>query len=304
MGEQPDRPMTGPDSKEQGETAGNLSDNVIFIRELMPRSGTNFLIDSLSNHEQTLRCPGSFWEFAPFRHQKEMVKWLNRMEAGQHTPLFRTDDFLPYIGDAWLRYLAGNEADRVLLFKEPSVTGIETMFKMFPYAKTVFVVRDGRDVVASLLKASFGLPRFKLFNHKHWRRLLPGEEFRIICRQTAQAAIELSRFVQSEMGRALVAQWKIVRYEDLLQHPKETMRELLVWANLCEDRFDWVGMANMPVRGSSFLRNDDGSMNFGRGIDRPDGFNAIGRWQNWSKRQCADYEKIVGPLMARFGYGD
>jgi hypothetical protein len=286
----------------KGSQAGDRSAKVIFIRGLMPRSGTNFVIDVLSKHDQTWLCPGSFWEFAPFRHQAEIVNCLNRMEAGHHTPLFRTNDFLPYIGDAWLRYLAGGDIDRVMLFKEPSVTDLETMFTIFPHAKVVFMVRDGRDIVASLLKAGFGFPPFQLSNYRHWRRLMPGEDFRIACRQVDRAARTLMSFMKSAYGIDRQSQWRMVRFEELIDSPQITLSALLDWLKLPCDLFDWDAFNLMPVRGSSYLRDLDGKMNFGKGVERSAEFNPVGRWGNWSPSQVKIYQRIAGKSMAELGY--
>jgi hypothetical protein len=287
--------MTSAESSVEG---GRESTSVLFIRGLMPRAGTNFLMDALAQHPRIRPSPGEFWEFAPFRFQSELMQYLKHVEASHHVPEFRAEDFLSHVGDAWMRYLAGARDANIAVYKEPSVHDLEAMFQLFPRAKAVFIVRDGRDLVASLLKAGFLFPPWNVRNPRHWRRLLPGEEFRIACRQVAGAANRLAAFVQSEFAMERQQQWRLIHFEELFRAPRQTIGALLEWLDLSVTEMAWDALARMPVRGSSFLTDPQGGMNFGSGIEKPPHFNPIGRWQHWTPRQKRAYERIAATAMS------
>lgn len=270
----------------------------------MPRSGTNFLADALDRHESIIRSPGQFWEYVPFRFHSSLTHYTDQIASSKHAHEFSSEQFLPHIGDAWMRFLAGEiDDDKVALFKEPSVEGLESMFRMYANCRAIIILRDGRDIVASALNSDFALPPFRWWNRRQMRRLLPDEDFRILCRQFRQAAESLLRFTNSDAGTEFANRFKIVKYEDLVANPKDHLTDILRWAKLDPAGFDWDAMAQMPIRGSSFLRNADGQHDFGSGVTRPEsGFDPTRRWNDWSKRRHAYFQKAAGDAARQLGY--
>ncbi|MCA9138980.1 MAG: sulfotransferase, partial [Planctomycetales bacterium] len=245
---------------------------VIFIRGIMPRSGTNFLADALDRHTTIVRSPGQFWEYVPFRFQSLLQHYVDQVASSKHAHQFAAQRFLPRVGEAWMRYLAGDlPGGKVALFKEPSVDGLESMFRMYDQSRSIIILRDGRDIVSSALNSDFAFPPFRWTNPSHLRRLLPDEEFRILCRQFRNAAQLLLNFLGSDAGKEFAERFMIVKYEDLVENPVEHLTRIMQWANLDPAGFDWESFDKMPIRGSSFLRNAEGQHDFGSGVERPAG---------------------------------
>ena len=280
----------------------DFSESFIFIRGIMPRSGTNFIADALSCHPAVCRDPSGFWEFSPFRAQPELDKYLYSIERSKHASDFCAKEFLPYIGEAWGRFLSCPSRADILLLKEPSVDYLDKMMEMFPQSKVIFMVRDGRDIVSSLLKAGFGFPQFSILNRHQWRRVLPGEDFRIICRKLAEAGEKLNTFLKSSYVKKNPGQFRVVCFEMLFEKPDQTVRDLLNWSGLDVGRYNWGKLQSMPVRGSSFLRDSSGKMNFETGVARSSDFNPVGRWDSWTNGQRTYYEKTAGNEMKSLGY--
>ncbi len=278
----------------------------LFIRGIMPRSGTNFLADILGCHHDVVRSPGNLWEFVPFRFQADLERYIDRVSASKHARQFDPRGFLPYLGDAWLRYLAPDLGpDRVAVYKEPSVEALGSMFEMFPRSRVIFIVRDGKDIVSSQLNADFSLPPFQWWNRHHWRRTLPDESFRIHCRAYRRAAETLIGFLESADAARHSDRFLVVKYEDLVRQPGPGIESILSWAGLPAERFDWDKFHRMPVRGSSFLRDRDGKHDFGTGVEKPEtGFQPIGRWRDWSAKRLRCYHSIAGQAARRLGYPD
>jgi hypothetical protein len=86
------------------------------------------------------------------------------------------------------------------------VENLPTLLQIFPEAKIIHVIRDGRDVAYSWLKAGFGPPRNYVTAAREWKRHV-------------QKGITAGR-------AAPPGTYHELRYEKLLAAPEETMREV------------------------------------------------------------------------------
>jgi hypothetical protein len=93
-----------------------------------------------------------------------------------------------------------------------------------------------------------------------------------------------------------------VHYESLHERPDHEVRRILEWARLDPDRYGWQSLERLPVRGSSFLRNGEGRMDFGKGQSRTKDFKPVGRWRQWDRHKKAAFERVAGGAMRALGY--
>jgi len=94
---------------------------------------------------------------------------------------------------------------------------METMASIFPRARFVHVIRDGRDVVGSLLQ-------------RDWIDPATGEK--VWCCQSPKAAAEYWVHVVDairEQGARIPGRYLEVQYEDLIAHPEASMRMVLAF---------------------------------------------------------------------------
>ena len=94
---------------------------------------------------------------------------------------------------------------------------METLAEIFPRARFIHVVRDGRDVVGSLLQ-------------RDWMDPATGEK--VWCCQTPKAAAEYWVHVVDairEQGSRLPGRYLEVSYEELIAHPEASMRVVLAF---------------------------------------------------------------------------
>jgi len=277
---------------------------IVFIRGVLPRSGTNFLTDVLTCHPSVSRSPGDFWEFVPFRYHNQLIDYCTAIKNSKHANHFSADAFLPYIGSAWLDFLTRQVHSKsdLLIWKEPSVDHLDSMFKMFPDAKGIIVIRDGRDIISSALKSDFVLPKRQFINYRHWRRFLPDSDFKILCRMFQAESLKLSAFLESNRSSELQSRFTVFRFEDIYLKSDEQIPILLDFCSLDESHFDWQRFRNMAVRGSSFLKNEQGKIDFGTGIRATGSFHPIGRWQEWPSRWQRHFKSVCGNAMQKLGY--
>ena len=102
--------------------------------------------------------------------------------------------------------------------KTPSnVRCLDALFRFFPEARFIHIIRDGKDVVCSLRTH----PQYRW---EDGRRVPTG-----ICNPWRQCVEEWVNDVRTGLSRRGDARYYEVRYESLVNHPEETLRPLLYW---------------------------------------------------------------------------
>ncbi|HYZ12796.1 MAG TPA: sulfotransferase [Actinomycetota bacterium] len=277
--------MTDLDGLDASLTLDIANADPIFILGIMPRSGTNFLLDLLRLHP---RC-------APAR---EPVKEDFFVEQSDHLlayaqdvrqrwdPMWGSfDDELmrrlyASLGDGLLSFL-WVDRDRRLVAKTPSVRNIDRFFTFFPRARLLVLVRDGRSVVQSCMSTL-------------------GWDFDRAAKGWAAAADEIRRFQlirPSSRERFLV-----VRYEDLLDDLKGSLSDILRFVELDVEEFDFDAAASVPVRGSSEYFGSGRTSVHWEPVPKGPEFDPKERWRSWSPDQHERFEWIAGRQSRYLGY--
>lgn len=261
----------------------------IFIHGVLPRSGTNFLADALALHPDVHLNPGHLWEFpllyvAPgslaLEHELVAMFRLNREVIERY-------ELLGYLASGWIADLQRRTGGRRMVLKSPHVQGIGLFRHVFPDDILLLCLRDGRDVIQSSLK-TFGRwrPRSKGFTQLAWE-----------WRHATEAILTFEAAGANAYPRAMV-----VRYEDLVERPEETMCTILRHAGLDPGRYDHAALARLPVRGSSAMPSADAGR-WREPQDKPAEFRPVGRWQgDWSAGRRRRFKAIAGEVLVRAGY--
>jgi hypothetical protein len=153
------------------------------------------------------------------------------------------------------------------------------MWELYPDAREVILVRDLRDVVCSIFATT----------EKRGLQALPADRGRHIAEQ-------LKGRVEASVG-ALAArreQAHLVRYEDLMLRPEETLAALLAYLDVDSSN---KALAGMLALASKHLPAMD------KHRTTPDPVASIGRWKRdlspELQRVC---EEALGPALQAFGY--
>jgi hypothetical protein len=169
--------------------------------------------------------------------------------------------------------------------KSPSnVFVFEHLHQMFPHSPLLHVIRDGRDVVCSLLTMT-------------WIDIATGQRSEITL-DAARAADYWKRAVQT--GRragqtpAVRPQYYEVRYEDVVHQPESTLQAL--FAFLGES---WDPCVLQFHRQPRRLANEASAEQVSRELYT----SAVGRWQrDLSAADRQTVKEIAGDLLIELGY--
>jgi Sulfotransferase family len=151
--------------------------------------------------------------------------------------------------------------------------------KVIPDALVVHIIRDGRDVTASLHRIG-------------WIRPLPWDRSRAFL-----VPAIFWRWIVSKgrrYGKALGGDYLEIHYEDLVQNPRETLAHIgkFIEHDLDYDRIQQVALGSVHNPNSSF-----------RGDGKETEAATIGRWKRmFTGPQVRDMEWSIGALLSDTGY--
>jgi hypothetical protein len=256
----------------------------------MNGSGTTMLLDCLGRHpqlyafrEETRLIPflmarqdvyGDLAVDANLRRLWDDVRTLPVFrEANGGTPVPLPDDWrdqprsLGGILDAVFRYFAFAEDKRRWCEKTPQhVQHLRALGEMFPQAKFVHVIRDGRDCAASFHRRWYRQPELTVFR---WKKV-----------------VAMGRAQGRELG---ASRYLEVRYEDLTARPEPALRAICEFLGLPFD-------AAVLESDQPYLETDPNED--ARGL-RPNS----GKWEQYFPPQTRErLERIAGRMLARCGY--
>src|SRR4051812_43381315 len=178
--------------------------------------------------------------------------------------------------------------DPLVLIKEPNGShAAELLMSLLPRSRMVFLLRDGRDVIDSLLdaRASEGwveAPNMDLAD--------PAERMSYIRRQ-ARLWVNSVNAVRSAYGAHPEELRRMLRYEDLLSRPLETLRPLA----------DWLGLErnDAELRDSIEANSFEAHPRRFRGSGTPRRAATSGLWrETLAAAEQAAMLAIIGPTLA------
>lgn len=275
----------------------------IFIQGILQRSGTNFLWQLLLQHPD---ChPGSVGEDFLLKNAGLLENYCKRLFENW-IPEWRqrygnsSDAILSGIGGSLISlierpyYLYPDAhpdrthepdnkvslTDKRLITKTPNVENLGLFFKLFPNAKLIIVLRDGRSVVESGMR-SFG-----------WT-------FEKAIRAWKKAAEIIIQFLESQ--KRFENQFIIVKYEDIVRNPVKEVQRILGFLGLDLERYNLELVDSLPVYGSSEIRNSQAAVHW-KPLEKPAAFDPIRRWWQWNAKLHSRFNWIAGDAMSYFNY--
>lgn len=159
----------------------------------------------------------------------------------------------------------------------------ELVLELYPAAREVMLVRDFRDMVASMFS----------YNEKRgrsgFRRDEASSDSDYVVTQVAPQVAAIA-----DAWRRRAEQCHLLRYEDLVLHPEDTVRALVAHLGL------GASDAALEPMVASLAGRDSGSEGHRTVTDAAE---SIGRWRRDLSREVIDAcEAALGPSLEAFGY--
>lgn len=258
----------------------------ILVLGVMPRSGTNAIRDALALHLDVHADPGRLYEFPLLHAADAAAAFMDEFHAyfPRNAEVTSRYDALAMLAGAWLRELQTEAGDKRILLKSPHVQNLSLAPYIFPDARIVLCLRDGRDVVDSSLKT---------FS----RRSLSRKTFAQLAMEWKLSAEAILRATRSEPLAQMVT---LARFEDLQEDPDALIGALLSGTGLDAGAYDTEAFKALPVRGSS--RSNASKDERWQPQEKSADFKPVDRWRSWSDKRKARFDRIAGATLEDAGY--
>ena len=237
-----------------------------------PRSGTSLAVDLFATHPDVANWSegGRLWDPIDYRSDEADHHWpAERATAAEIARLHR-----------WCEWYRRAHGKARFVNKHPrNSVRIDYLRRVFPDARFIHVIRDGRAVVSSIVTQIRSRPRRArqplggFCRPPGWRALLRDD----LVEQTALQWQAIVRHVR-ERGRDLGPDYREVRYEDLCARPREIYRGLYEFAGLAAGEAQLAGIPSRPLEPSEGWR------------------------ERLTAQEIATVEKTAGDLLAELGY--
>lgn len=281
-------------SAEQGQhlaglarRAGGNKKNTILILGVMPRSGTNFIRDIVAMHPDVAADPSRLYEFPLLHSAKDAAAYTRDFLSyfPKNKEVLGEYDLLAMLAGAWLQELHAQTDKKHILLKCPHVQELSLARCVFPDAKIILCLRDGRDVLDSTLNtfSKYSIAR------KNFKQLAQEWSF------GTEAIMTFDKGGKNENENTMV-----VRYEEIVSDQRRHVKKILDHIGLEEECFPWAEIDLLPVRGSSRSRATDEKR--WEAEAKSSDFNPIKRWRSWSVAKKARFDRLAGSALELAGY--
>lgn len=259
----------------------------VIVLGVMPRSGTNFVRDLISKHPAICADPGRLYEFPLLHAGSAAQAFMDEFIAmfPRNSEVLGRWDALAMLSGAWMRELQLEAGQNHILLKSPHVQNLTLAPLIFPGAKIILCLRDGRDVVDSSLRTfSRWTPARKTFGQ--------------LAREWQLGTDAILSFAPDGVNHH--PDITIVKYETLVTDPNKELTKLLNHTGLDAKNYPFETLSSMPVRGSSRSKSSEDDR--WQPQEKSRDFNPVGRWSGWSTRQVSRFERIAGQTLKVAGY--
>jgi hypothetical protein len=256
----------------------------IFIVGISRRSGTNFLASVLLCHrdcaapappvaeDHLLRDATLLERYARRTARRWPRRWGDR-EQGE-AALFQS------LGTGLVAFLTSRTDGVRTVTRTPHTDNLHLVPRLLADADLILLVRDGRSVTASLVHAW------------RWSHDQAVKEWR----KGARDILRFQRASAAGGGRCL-----IIRYEDLVRDFGSAVDVLLEFTGLDPDGFDHDKARELPILGSSYIRDPEGKITW-KPISRIADFDPADRYASWSSAQHERFNWLAGDEQLALGY--
>jgi len=265
-----------------------MSTRQVFILG-SPRSGTSALAWALAQHPDMWTSAESDFLLYLFRDGRLKSAWeeSTKRPDGGWLQKNRVDylEFAQYIGTGIDSMFRSRSRGLMWVDQTPGYTLMADILKdLFPFARFIHIVRDGRSVVSSMLSSDFESLGFSM----KWTT-----DFDEACKAWKVYAGRAQKFVNENPDIAMQ-----VRQEDLLVRSQEVMNGVIEFLGLDSNERPAEFLSKKRLNSSY----DSGGKTVVDAGEKLTQANKLGPWNKWSNRQQRAFNKIAGEVFLSLGY--
>ncbi len=258
-----------------------------------PRSGTTLLGAMIGAHSDSVCTPESQFKTRVLRHSSIGDKgtiniqtafhliqknwrfniWSLHIHSIPYDEIHSYQELILWIVKVYGEKFGKSNASIWVDHTPSNIKNADTLLELFPEAKFIDIVRDGRAVASSIMPLDWGANTIDTAAHSWVKRL--------------------SHYltVESSLGDKKIIR---VRFEDLVQEPETTLRKVCLFLNI-DYQTQMVQGGGLKVPQYTFKQHSL----IGKGPD-PKEVNA---WEKeLTPRQVEIFESIAGKLLISLGY--
>lgn len=210
--------------------------------------------------------------------------WTNASDGSRSGEIAATGSAILQDFGKVLARLAASDEGKPTILKTPSTENLKNLEIMFPGAKVIFLIRDGRDTCFSRTRAGYD----KTLEES--ARLWAARARLMLCH----------RGQNHERDGTIKPFW--VRYEDAVKTPGGELDRIAAHLDVQRDAAVNVDAESLPVFGSSEFGQQENGDFTKLTVERPADFNPVGRWKSWPRVTREMFHEIAGDVLIELGY--
>lgn len=267
----------GPDHKSDADW--------IFVGGSM-RSGTSILRETLGRHRRLAIGP----ETALFSQRPNLHKLAHYldMDVRALADMVRAAPSLTHFADSLFQLrLTATGKPRYVDKTPANVEAISKILQLYPRARFIHMLRDGRDVACSL----------RTFNAYGWNGFFKSSAKDGVHRTIADGAALWRWYASNGLAHRGHPRCLEVRYEDLMANPRAELERICAFVG---EEFDPAMLSSEPAPDSDVLRKRfNANPAAGQGINPA----SVGRWRrDMSPAEQLEFCHAAGALLIASGY--
>jgi hypothetical protein len=206
-------------------------------------------------------------------HPRYRVLWGDVADSDALTGINSYEDLILWFVRKYAEKEGKPHAEYWVDHSPTNIKNAKILLGLFPDSKFIHIIRDGRGVSASIIPLDWG----------------PNTVYKTACSWKSRVSLYLS--LESSLKKDQILR---VRYEDLIQTPENTLKDICSFLDL--------GYQPQMIRGSGFKvpqYQDKQHSLIGKEPDK----KRINAWENsLTPRQIEIFESIAGELLMSLGY--
>jgi len=272
-----------------------------------PRSGSSWTLRLLTGQPEIAPVNESYLgaHLVPVGGEVEAGEYYEHGERAGEPSYFFARDYMPVLRpllhelalrgfDNQLRQMGHDPIPKWVVIKEPNGShAADTIISLLPRSRMLFLLRDGRDVVDSLLDAMLGRESWWAERTKQLGR--PPQERLAFVAQNSHLWVRRTMVSQRAFDALPEEQRLLVRYEEMRSDTPTELRRIFDWLELDVKE----GQLDAIVKRQAF----ESAPKDRRGPGKPMRAASPGLWrENMSEDEQRVMQEIMGAKLAELGY--